>query len=96
MAQGKIPKYLFRDFYIHMTDFTYPYIDATKQVVDSELIAWILKDRKDKHTSAIFPWSWLKEATDIGIGLSAIYTADEQHEIHTILLSRNQNKQNRG
>lgn len=87
-AQGKIPSYQFRDFYIHMQDYQYPYLDATAQVCYDPLTQWVLADQKARHTSTIFPTAWLSRTLEIMNCLTAIYTRPEQAVILQILQTR--------
>lgn len=92
-AQGTIRKHQFRDFYIHIMDFTYPYIDRKEQVCYQGLAEWILADSKtwcEKKGGVynLFVSSWMHEAADRMSSITCVFTEAEQTEIHTILLSR--------
>lgn len=95
VVQGKIPKYQFQDFYIHMMDFTYPDISPKEQDLYPPLVDWILNDRKQKTKYHQFPSGWIYDAADITVSLSFIYSIEEQKEILSLIQMRD-NKQNWG
>lgn len=96
-ATGALRKHDFRDLYIKLMDYTYPYLPRAEHSLYPELAEWILWHskmwcRQKGGVYNMFPNCYIQEALDRTSGIQVIYTEEEQYDLFTLLISRDYEK----